>query len=437
MEASKKLERNLPEKLQEALQHDVLKRLPLTFLPFVHQQLREWQFLFPNEKSTTENLIIYLDGLDRAEATALFSDVVRLEDKMGARHWQQFSTQEQTIENSSELARSPYFQEWRQAVQLVFDKAQRQAPLSKDGTVKQRNRAILIDIPASLPVDQSEVWRHWGGIGRRVQLRPSSSESSRDELDGLLTRLIADVAKCFAPSTSDALSASDSTADVWVIDGERSLVDACLKDRESASPAHATLLSYARLEAYRENFSREMNTMRKNLADADSVYDHLHKVDVTPWCPREVVADPALREFVRTLYLSGNGAVIFGNSFVEWAASEALRRARPRFLAARFSVRSKPKPFTGVAVFEDPDHVNPLPAVDDFEGSAVDAEILAAYIWLSAVRYEEYQKSTVCLCIAGNVAEAYLVAPPAFSLKETTVPISSEALAESLRSWLS
>ena len=52
---------------------------------------------------------------------------------------------------------------------------------------------------------------------------------------------------------------------------------------------------------------------------------HLHKVDVTPWCPREVVADPALREFVRTLYLSGNGAVIFGNSFVEWAASEALR----------------------------------------------------------------------------------------------------------------
>ena len=35
-------------------------------------------------------------------------------------------------------------------------------------------------------------------------------------------------------------------------------MDACLKDRESASPAHATLLSYARLEAYRENFSREM-----------------------------------------------------------------------------------------------------------------------------------------------------------------------------------
>jgi hypothetical protein len=177
--------------------------------------------------------------------------------------------------------------------------------------------------------------------------------------------------------------------------------------------------------------------MRKNLADADSVYDHLRKVNVAPWCPPEVAPDPAVREFVRSLYLSGNGAVIFGNSFVEWAASEALRRARPRFLAARFSVRSKPKPFTGVAVFEDPEQVNPLPAVDDFPGSAVDAEILAAYIWLSAIRYEEYRQSTVCICVAGSLAEAYIVAPPEFALSKATGPISVEAVAESLRSWLS
>jgi hypothetical protein len=270
-----------------------------------------------------------------------------------------------------------------------------------------------------------------------VQLQPTvESESSRGWLDGLLTGLIAGVTKSRASSASDE-PAADSSTDAWVIDGARSLVDACLAGEASASPPRATLLSYARLDAYRESFSREMNTMRKNLADADSVYDHLRKVDVAPWCPPEVMATPALREFIRSLYLSGNGAVVFGNSFVEWAASEALRRARPRFLAARFSVRSKPKPFTGVAVFEDPDHINPLPAVDDFSGSAVDAEILAAYIWLSAIRYEEYRQSTVCLCLAGSLGEAYLVAPPEFELKDTTVPIPPEAVAESLRSWLS
>ena len=61
-----------------------------------------------------------------------------------------------------------------------------------------------------------------------------------------------------------------------------------------------------------------------------------------------------------------------------------FRRARPTFLAARFGVRSKPKPFTGVAVFDNPEQVNPLPAVDDFEGSAIDAQMLALYVWLGS-----------------------------------------------------
>ena len=117
--------------------------------------------------------------------------------------------------------------------------------------------------------------------------------------------------------------------------------------------------------------------MRKDLADADAVFDRLRKVDVSQWCPPEVASDPATREFVRSLYLSGNGAVIFGNSFVQWGASEAFRRARPSLLAAKFGVRAKPKAFTGVAVFDNPDQVNPVPSVDDLSGSAEDAEILA------------------------------------------------------------
>jgi hypothetical protein len=162
----------------------------------------------------------------------------------------------------------------------------------------------------------------------------------------------------------------------------------------------------------------------------------LRKTDVLPLCPPEVASDPAIQEFVRALFLSGNGALIFGNSFVEWAASEVIRRARPRFLAVRFGVRSKPKPFTSVAVFENPDRVNPLPSVDDEAGSATDAQILAAYIWYSALRYEEYRRSTVCICLAGSLSEAYVVAPPDFALGQTPGPISIDVMAESLRTWI-
>jgi hypothetical protein len=176
--------------------------------------------------------------------------------------------------------------------------------------------------------------------------------------------------------------------------------------------------------------------MPKDLGAADAVFDHLRKVDVVPWCPAEVASDPAIREFVRALYLSGNGAVIFGNSFVQWAASEAFRRARPSFLAAQFGVRSKPKPFTGVAVFDNPDKVNPLPAVDDLPGSALDAQILALYVWLAAYRYQEYQHSTVCVCVAESLSQAYVVAPPEFALWKETEPVPLDRLGSALSAWM-
>ena len=46
--------------------------------------------------------------------------------------------------------------------------------------------------------------------------------------------------------------------------------------------------------------------------------------------PAEYAGQPRLRKFVIDLFLSGNGALIFSNAFVEWAVSEAIRRARPR-----------------------------------------------------------------------------------------------------------
>jgi hypothetical protein len=106
-------------------------------------------------------------------------------------------------------------------------------------------------------------------------------------------------------------------------------------------------------------------------------------------------------------------------------------------MAAQFGVRSKPKPFTGVAVFENPDQANPLPAVDDLPGSAVDAQMLALYVWLAAYRFEEYQHSTVCVCVAESISEAYVVAPPEFTLGMETEPIKLDRLRDALCRWIS
>jgi len=429
-------ETTLPESLRGSLQKGVLKRLPLTFLPFVNQQISQWDHLFPNERRSVEQLVAFVESLTPEPSDALFREVVGIEDKMGVRHWQ-FSTSEQTIQNSSLLAASPYFQEWRSAVQAVFDAAADHASKTSGSAQKQKNRLILLGIPRSLAVDPQSVWRRWRGAGRVFKIE-EDSHPTQDAMEFLLAGTPG------APMGSSAglLAALRNRTgaggtDGWVLDAGRSLIDSLLVSNSHAAAQDSTiLLSYARLEPYRQNFSHEMNTMRKDLADADAVFDRLRRVDVAPWCPREVLQNPAVPEFVRALYLSGNGAVIFGNSFVEWAASEALRRARPTFLAAQFDARSKPKAFTGVAVFEDPDQVNPLPAVDDLPGSAVDAQMLALYVWLAASRFEEYQKSTVCVCLAESLSLAYVVAPPQFGLSDSAEAISLERLRGALREWI-
>ena len=87
-------------------------------------------------------------------------------------------------------------------------------------------------------------------------------------------------------------------------------------------------------------------------------------------------------------------------------------------------------------MFDNPDQVNPLPAVDDLPGSSLDAQILALYVWLAARRYEEYQNSTVCLCVAVSLSQAYLVAPPDFSIGDETAAIPLDRLAQALQKWI-
>lgn len=423
-----------PEPLQRALNLGLLKRLPLTFLPSTRQQLRDWNHLFPYERQSVMHLLLFLSGLSHAESTALFREVLQLEEKMGVRNWQ-FSTEEQTILNASLLARSPYYQDWRKAAQKIFDAAEAHA--AGENTAKaSRHRLILLIMPQKLPLESATVWRRWQSVGRPVKLAQAQAEQHGSLAQELLT----------TPGTEHNAGwlnivtrrAESAVADCWILDAGHELVEWVLAN-QAVEPGNypATLLGYERLTAFREQFSREINTMQKDLSAADAVYDQLRKVDVTAWCPPEVAGVPVIREYLRSLYLSGNGALIFGNSFVEWGASEALRRARPDFLVARFGVRSKPKPFTSVAVFENPDQINPLPAVDDLSGSALDAQELAFYIWLAASRYDEYQNNTACVCLAESLSEAYVIAPSEFGLFREAQPVPIDRFRAAVAEWLS
>jgi hypothetical protein len=228
-------EQKLPVEIQDALSKGLLDRIPLTFLPFVNQQLNQWDYLFPNERQSVERLLLYVASLSQEQSADLFRNVVELEDKMGVRHWQ-FSTTEQTIQNSSQLASSQYFQDWRRAVQAVFDAADAHALENAGASSKSGPRLVLLDIPQNLPVDKSGIWHRWQGAGRAVRLDLSQSGEPHKAFE----RLIAGVPNGSIGQSAGLLDtarnrSNTSPADIWVVDAGRSLVDAVLLKDAPAS----------------------------------------------------------------------------------------------------------------------------------------------------------------------------------------------------------
>ncbi len=197
------------------------------------------------------------------------------------------------------------------------------------------------------------------------------------------------------------------------------------------------MLSFQRLKPLRDTFLETLNSIQRDLGDADSAYARLRRMDITGLCPPEIGTQPPVREFLRELFLNGNGGLVFPNSFVEWGSVEALRRARPSVLVAHFGTRNKPKPFTSVAVFENQEKASPQLDEEDLPGSAVDAEMLAYYVWLAAGRLPEYYGRTACLCFGEDLPAVYVVAPPDFPLMREREPLQPEKISQILGSWLS
>ena len=72
-----------------------------------------------------------------------------------------------------------------------------------------------------------------------------------------------------------------------------------------------------------------------------------------------------LLAFVRDVLLTGNGTLFVNNTFVEWAAVQALRRAQPRLLVTRYGVRDRLKPFSSLLLFSQPRASDQLPTIED------------------------------------------------------------------------
>jgi hypothetical protein len=97
--------------------------------------------------------------------------------------------------------------------------------------------------------------------------------------------------------------------------------------------------------------------------------------------------DNVLNRFQLSLLTEGSGTQVFATTFVQWAAREALRRAQPLTLFARFAPRQRENQMNELLA----EHQR-KPELDP-GGSLIDADMGAYYTWLNLRRLPGEEKS--------------------------------------------
>lgn len=94
-----------------------------------------------------------------------------------------------------------------------------------------------------------------------------------------------------------------------------------------------------------------------------------------------------LSRFQVSVLTEGSGTQLFSTTFVQWSAREALRRAQPVTLLARFAPRQREQSMKELLAGVEQQ------SIPDPEGSLIDADMAAFYTWINLQRLSGAERS--------------------------------------------
>jgi hypothetical protein len=137
-------------------------------------------------------------------------------------------------------------------------------------------------------------------------------------------------------------------------------------------------VSYIRLSAVRTALTA---TIRK--AFESRMSPELLRTTLAQMTPQnlgmKLTGDEPFDRFNLSLFTEGSGTQIYSTTFVQWAAREALRRAKPVTLVARYAPRAREASMHDLLSGNSQEALDPA-------GSLVDADMGAWYTWIGLQR---------------------------------------------------
>ncbi len=410
-------------KLQALLDKGLLDRLPVSFASFSLDQMKEWELLFPAERSYHERLFGLLDRSPAEDVDRLFSPVREIERKMGINE-KNFPRGRFSLDQVDFLNRNPFYSEWRGAVAKVF--SQLDPVLDEEVMRSGHARLVVVIAPAELPADAARMWTRFSGRGKRIALDPPENPLAFSP--ALLTGREDGRAPTIAQLFTAARPAPYTS---WIVEaGSR------LSSLGTDAPGVAKY-SYDALAPYRKRLMQEVQAVVEahEIPGPRQLSARLKQMKILA-SEGGLARDPILAEFARAILLSGNGTLLINNTFVEWATVQAVRRARPSVAIVGFGIRNKVKPFSSLLIYADQEAATPIRAQMDTLGSYVDLEILYQYVWQEFEKYAEYRQNTAYIFAGEGLDEMLVIAPGDFPLLSATQPLRPAAVFSHLKDWL-
>ena len=383
---------------------EILRKLPLDLLPMILLQVIDYDWRFPMERNALARQLQYLETLDPASLTALLAPfaAVRLPEEIGKMDWvnqpQRFSEQLSTA-----LWSMQQMDAYREAA-LDYQKKMAQATVEPPPAVP---RFTIVTVGQDVAQSSLPLFR---------PLRPHGVFFTAVEPGNGLETLTGFVKERARKHPGNHAH--------WYIDGGKP-VPGC------GSQEGITLVSYYELApvALRElNLTKSFveRTGKTGTVGPEAVQSFMASLR-----PAELglqgSADHAIQQhFEVSVLTEGAGAQVFSTTFVQWSAREALRRAQPVTMLARFAPRQRMAPMNELL------QRNPWTQATDPEGSLLDADMGAYYTWINQNRLAGAEQARFLAWFEGHNT-ALAIAPGLPAGTSSSAPASLGKILE----WMS
>ena len=354
---------------------DVLRALPLSFVPLLLGEVIAYDSKFPAERQEIDAQFVYVRSLSPQQRSQLMAGFERLVLAPELQEVDWVNTPGEFSERlSAHLWTSQQIATFRTAAVEFLNAVRAKIPPPRPVVP----RLSLVILGQGVAKNTYPLFR---------KLRPHGTYFTQVDPQGGL-RIATERAAARAQKHPVPFGH-------WYIDGGTPA---------SPAPSGVETLAYPQLDAVRDAVVAKMRaTMRAGLG-TEARRSALAQMVPEDAGLKSEGDQRVLDHFKITVMSEGSGVQFFSTTFVQWAAREVLRRAQPVTLLSRFAPRMTERSMNDALADAQ------SPTVLDAQGALIDADMGAYYTWLNQARLSGAEDSSFVVWFENHL-EALAISP--------------------------